>query len=150
MSALLALGANDYLSKPISRQQLVARVKAALFHKATQDRSELLNQEMLAINAELERSLITRQSDLVQARNALVFALAKIVESRSQETTAHLTRMSQYAAALARQARALPRLAPLLDNLFLQTLESATLLHDIGNVAMPTSCAAPAEQGRRT
>jgi response regulator RpfG family c-di-GMP phosphodiesterase len=137
MSELLALGANDYLSKPLSRQQLLGRVKAALLHKATQDRSEILNQQLLRLNAELEQTLSIRHSDLIHARNALVFALAKIVESRSQETTAHLTRMSRYVVALAQSASQIPRFAMLLNPAYLQTLESSTLLHDIGNVAMP-------------
>jgi putative two-component system response regulator len=133
----LALGADDYLAKPLSRQELVARVKAALQHKAAQDRSEQLNQQLLQINAELEAALIARHSDQVHARNALVFALAKIVESRAQETTAHLTRMTRFVTTLARRARHAPRLAAMLDQAFLQTLESCTLLHDIGNVALP-------------
>jgi response regulator RpfG family c-di-GMP phosphodiesterase/serine/threonine protein kinase len=143
MAEMLALGADDYLAKPLGRQQLIARVKAGLVHKAAQDRSEALNQQLLIINAELETSLAARHGDLVQARNALVFALAKIVESRSQETTAHLTRMSQYAGALARKARSIPRLAGALDEPFLKTLESCTPLHDIGNVAMPDSVLRP-------
>jgi response regulator RpfG family c-di-GMP phosphodiesterase len=137
MAEMLALGADDYLAKPLGRQQLIARVKAALMHKATQDRSETLNQQLLSINNELEKASAARHGDLVQARNALVFALAKIVESRSQETSGHLTRMSQYAGALARHARTIPRYAAMLDEPFLKTLESCTPLHDIGNVALP-------------
>jgi response regulator RpfG family c-di-GMP phosphodiesterase/serine/threonine protein kinase len=137
LAEMLALGADDYLVKPLGRQQLLARVKAALVHKATQDRSETLNQQLLGLNAELEKTLAIRQGDLVQARNALVFALAKIVESRSQETSAHLTRMAEYAGALARRARSCARLARVLEEPFLKTLESCTLLHDIGNVALP-------------
>jgi response regulator RpfG family c-di-GMP phosphodiesterase len=137
LAEMLALGADDYLAKPLGRQQLIARAKAALVHKATQDRSESLHQQLLSINAQLERALAARQGDLVQARSALVFALAKIVESRSQETSGHLTRMSHYAGTLARYARKIPRYAAMLDEPFLKTLESCTPLHDIGNVALP-------------
>lgn len=137
MAQMLALGADDYLAKPLGRRHLVARVKAALIHKAAQERSDALNQQLLELNAKLETNLAARHGDLVQARNALVFALAKIVESRSGETTAHLTRMSQYAAALVRHARANPRLAGGLDEVFQRTLESCVLLHDIGAVALP-------------
>jgi response regulator RpfG family c-di-GMP phosphodiesterase len=137
MSELLAMGADDYITKPLGRPQLLARIKAALLHKATQDRSELLNQQLLAMNSALEQTLLARNGDLVQARNALVFTLAKIVESRSNETTGHLTRLTQYAAALARQASQSPRFASVLDQPFLKTLEACTSLHDIGNVALP-------------
>ncbi len=137
LAAMLNLGADDYVAKPLVRQDLLARVKAGLLHKATQDRTEELNRQLLRINAELEQTLLLRNSDLVQARNALVFALAKIVESRTQETAGHLTRMTRYVVAVAGRAAATPRLAGVLDEPFLQTLHACTLLHDIGNVAMP-------------
>ena len=81
MAELLAVGADDYLPKPLSRNQLLARTKAALLHKAAQDRSETLNQQLLGMNAELEQTLAARNGNLAQARNALVFALARLVES---------------------------------------------------------------------
>src|SRR5439155_22329985 len=86
MARLMAAGADDYLSKPISLVQLQARVKAALRLRDAQTRPELLNQRLLTLNAELERTLGARDSDLVQARNALVLALAKLVEFRDTET----------------------------------------------------------------
>ncbi len=55
----------------------------------------------------------------------------------AQETGAHLTRLTRFVTTLARRARHAPRLAAMLDKPFLQTLEACTLLHDIGNVAMP-------------
>ena len=137
LSNMLALGADDYLAKPIGRQELVARAKAALLHKAAQDQSAQLNQQLLRLNAELEQTLQTKNSAQTEARNALVFALAKLVESRSHQTSARLTRLTRFAMTLARQARGAPRLASVLDKPFLQTLEACTLLHDIGNVAMP-------------
>jgi serine/threonine protein kinase len=121
MAELLDLGANDFVPKPISRHQLVARVKAALLHKASQDRADLLNRQMLQMNAELEKTLGARHSDLAQARNALVLALAKIVGTRSHESEGHLTRMRLGVRALAQQARKLPRYANDIDDAFLQT-----------------------------
>ena len=73
--------------------QLQARVKAALRFKDVQDRSELLNQQLLATNGELEESLNARDLNLAQVRNGLVLALAKLVEYRDSETGQHLVRM---------------------------------------------------------
>ena len=77
MATLLRSGADDYLPLSIGGVQIAARVKAALKHKALQDRTDQLSRRLLDLNAELERSLSTRTTDLVQARNALVLALAR-------------------------------------------------------------------------
>jgi len=75
----LNLGADDYLTKPFSVVQLQGRIKTVLRLKDAQDRSELLNRHLLAVNAELDQNLNARDSDLVHARNALVLALARLV-----------------------------------------------------------------------
>src|SRR5262249_47586430 len=52
----------------------------------------------------LERHLSARDSDLVQARNALVLALAKLAEYRDTETGAHLLRLQSFSRRLAEAA----------------------------------------------
>src|SRR5262249_23151840 len=79
---VLAAGADDYLTKPFSTVQLVARLNAALRLKDAQDRTDVLNRHLLAVNHELEQNVNARDSDLIHARNALVLALAKLVEYR--------------------------------------------------------------------
>src|SRR5262249_35453088 len=101
LAQMLLAGADDYLTKPFSVVQLRARIKSALRLKDAQDRSDLLNHHLLTVNAELEGNLSARDSDLVHARNALVLALAKLVEHRHTETGAHLMRMQRYSRYLA-------------------------------------------------
>jgi DNA-binding response OmpR family regulator len=86
MARMMRAGADDYLSKPFSLVQLLERVKAALRLNAAQDRSDLLNRNMLTVNYELEQGLLARDSDLIQARNALVLGLAELVALRDSET----------------------------------------------------------------
>jgi cyclic di-GMP phosphodiesterase len=90
----------------------------------------------LTVNHELEQSLRAHQSDIIEARNALVLALAKLVEQRASETGAHLTRMQRYAQALGEEA-ARTTLADQIDNHFLELLECCIPLHDIGKVGIP-------------
>jgi response regulator RpfG family c-di-GMP phosphodiesterase len=138
MSALLALGADDYVTKPLNRLHLVARVRAALAHKATDDRSETLNQQLLRLNAELEDRVAARSSDLFQVRNALLFALAQAVETRARDTTrGHLARVARGAVALARQARNGERFTRAIDGAFVRVLAVCAPLHDIGYIALP-------------
>jgi response regulator RpfG family c-di-GMP phosphodiesterase len=137
MAQLLAAGADDFVPKPFNLAQLRARVKAALRLKDAQDRSDLLNRHLLTVNAELERNLSAKDSDLLGARNALVLSLARLVDLRSAETGAHLSRLQKYCRALGDEALAGSELGPAVDAAFVQTLEACVPLHDIGKVALP-------------
>jgi response regulator RpfG family c-di-GMP phosphodiesterase/tRNA A-37 threonylcarbamoyl transferase component Bud32 len=137
IAVYLAAGANDCLHLPISNVQFVARVKAALREKEVQDRSDELGRQLRELNAEIEVSLHARTADLMQARNALVVALARLVEHRSPDGIAHLTRMQRYCTELAHEAAVNPVLASRIDDAFVQSLEAAVPLHDIGNVGLP-------------
>lgn len=137
MAQLLGAGADDFLPKPFSIAQLRARVKAALKLKEAQDRSDLLNRHLLSINAELEQTLSLKDVDLVSARNAMVLALANIVEVRDNETGAHLARLQQFCRILGDEAIAGNDFGPAVDAAFVHTLEACAPLHDIGKVALP-------------
>jgi response regulator RpfG family c-di-GMP phosphodiesterase len=117
--------------------QLRARVKAALRLKEAQDRSDVLNRELLQLNSELEQALEDRDGELIRARNGLVLALARIVEHRSAETGSHLLRLQRYCRVLAEEAATTPAFAALLDENFIRTLEDSAPLHDIGKAALP-------------
>jgi response regulator RpfG family c-di-GMP phosphodiesterase/serine/threonine protein kinase len=137
MTQLLLAGADDCLTKPFSAVQLRARVKAALRMKDAQDRSDLLNRQLLQLNAELERNLTARDSDLIEARNALVLALATLVGNRDAETGGHLRRMQRYCRCLAEEAAKTPQFSSQIDRPFIDMLDCCAPLHDIGKVALP-------------
>jgi response regulator RpfG family c-di-GMP phosphodiesterase len=137
MASMLLAGADGYLNKPFSMIQLKGQVKAALRLKDAQDRSDLLNRSLLGVNAELERSLSARDSDLVHARNALVLALAKLVKHRDGETGAHLWRLQRFVRCLAAEAASMPSFAGQIDGCFIDLLECCAPLHDIGKVGIP-------------
>ncbi len=137
MALHLVAGADDYLPKSASVTQLVARVKAALAHKEAQDRSDLLNRNLLAVNAELERNLSARAGDLVHARNGLILALAELAELRTHHGVAHLLRLQRYTRLLAEEASRLPAFSGQIDATFRDMLEACAPLHDIGQVALP-------------
>jgi response regulator RpfG family c-di-GMP phosphodiesterase/serine/threonine protein kinase len=137
MAKMLLAGADDYLTKPFSLIQMKSRIKTALGMKDAQDHSDVLHQHLLAVNAEMEHNLTARNIDLVHARNALVLALAKLVEHRDSESGAHLTRLQRYSQCLAEEAAGMPTFAGQIDDNFIEMVGCCAPLHDIGKVALP-------------
>src|SRR5260370_19173725 len=90
LAKMLSVGADDFLIKPLSIVTLQGRVLSALRMKDAQDRGDLLNCRLQAVNEELERNLNAKEGDLVQARNALVLALANLVDHRDAERAGRL------------------------------------------------------------
>jgi response regulator RpfG family c-di-GMP phosphodiesterase len=137
VAQVLASGVDDYLTKQFSPVQLVARVKASLHLKESQDRTDLLNRHLLACNQQLEQSLTARNVDLVQIRNALVLGLADLVAYRDVETISHVMRLPTYCRCLAEEAANFPAFAGQIDANYIQMLECCAPLHDIGKAGLP-------------
>lgn len=122
------LGANDYVIKLPDPLELVARVR---YH--SQAYYSMLQARAYA-KAEKERLLADRQADMLRARNTLIFALAKLAESRDTDTGEHLERIAAYSRVLAEQLRVS---RPELDDHWIMNLQLASSLHDIGKVGIP-------------
>jgi response regulator RpfG family c-di-GMP phosphodiesterase len=137
MSTMLLAGADDFLQKPFSIFQLIARVKSALRLKDAQDRSDKLAHSLLGLNQQLEQNLRARDSDLVDARNALTLAIAELVAYRGVESTEHLTRIQAYVRLLAQEASQAPFFGGKIDQGFIQLLEGTAPLHDLGMIGLP-------------
>jgi response regulator RpfG family c-di-GMP phosphodiesterase/serine/threonine protein kinase len=130
-------GADDYIPKPFSTRQLEAKVRHVLHLKDMQDRVDSLARQVLLTNMQLEQSLLARAADVRQAQDALLFAMAKMAESRDGETPGHLRRLQRYTRCLAERVAELPRWSGLVDTRFLEQLERCVPLHDIGKIGLP-------------
>ena len=151
MSDMLSRGADDFLTKPFSVSQLIARVQNLLRLKAAQDRAARLNRHLAAANAELERDLADHAGDAEAVRNALVLAVARIIEQREGRGTGHPVRMQRYCRTLAEAAAALPAFDDRIDARSSDLLECCAPLarHRPGRAARPRPAQGrPARPGR--
>ncbi|PAU65137.1 two-component system response regulator [Pseudomonas sp. PIC25] len=127
----LDLGAQDYLTKPVSAPILLARVRAQLQLKAAadylRDKSEYL---------ELE---VRRRTREIQAlHDALIESMAILADTRDNPDGKHLVRIELYMQALAGAlARQVPGLRDELSDERIALLAKSAQLHDIGKLAIP-------------
>ncbi|MEM6329381.1 MAG: HD domain-containing phosphohydrolase [Planctomycetota bacterium] len=90
--------------------------------------------QLEAINRNLEGLVERRTNSLMKTRNGLIFGLAKLAESRDTDTGEHLERIAKYVSILARQLQ--ENGVPLSDA-DIEQLALASSLHDIGKVGVP-------------
>lgn len=137
MSQMLTEGADDFLTKPFSVAQLLARIQNVVRLKMAQERASGLSKQVMSLNSELEQSLKSQSGDVVEVRNGLVLALARMMEQREGRTPGHIHRMQRYCRKLAEAAAASPLFQGQIDANFIELLECCAPLHDIGKVGLP-------------
>jgi len=134
----LDLGADDYVTKPFSPQELMARLAAVMRRVSEEKRakgqalryaSELT--ESIGQQNELRALLRGALEELEETQLSTMQALAAAVEARDPYTRGHCERVTQYALTIAE--------ALAFSNEDLEILERAAILHDIGKVAVPDS-----------
>jgi response regulator RpfG family c-di-GMP phosphodiesterase/serine/threonine protein kinase len=139
LAGAIGHGADDLVGKPVHQREMVAKVQYLLRLKDAQDRSDLMARHLLLANRQLEDSLKSRAVDVRQAHDALLYAMAKLGESRDGETAGHFRRMQLYCRALGETLMQDPLWAGMLNGAFLENLERCVPLHDIGKLALPDS-----------
>ncbi|HYO25511.1 MAG TPA: HD domain-containing phosphohydrolase, partial [Lacipirellulaceae bacterium] len=89
---------------------------------------------LTSLNSSLAREVDQRTQSLIRTRNAVVFGLAKLSESKDKDTEGHLERLRSYVTFL---ASAMAKNNSEITHHYVANLAVASALHDIGKVGVP-------------
>jgi putative two-component system response regulator len=122
-------GCDDFISKPVDKMELVARVRSLLKIKAYNDLRDNYRKE-------LEYEVAVRTDELKNALEKLqessletIYRLSMASEYKDEDTGAHIKRMSLYSAAIARKLG--------LDENDVRLLLYSSPMHDLGKIGIP-------------
>ena len=126
----LALGAVDYITKPISPPIVLARVKNHLALKAV---SDFLRDQ----NDFLEKEVQKRVEEVMAIQDATIQVVTSLAETRDPETGNHIRRTQFYVKALAEKLSNHPRFSDVLTEREIRIIYKSAPLHDIGKIGIP-------------
>lgn len=123
------LGAVDFISKPFELEEVTIRVNNHL--KIYQ-----MQQELEGYNRRLHKMVNDQIKRIEEEEKNFIFALAKLAELKENTDGIHLRNISRNSKLLAMSLQFSPRFEKEISNSFVETIEIAAGLHDIGKIGL--------------
>jgi cyclic di-GMP phosphodiesterase len=130
------VGADDYLVKPVNPCDLRSRVQLQLKLLESLQTTARLKSEIETFHTELRRTATEKAQQIIALQDVAVFTLARLAESRDNQTGSHLLRLREYAQILGEDLAHRGPYAAEIDDQFLSDLYRSSPLHDIGKVGV--------------
>lgn len=125
-------GAVDYIAKPFEAEEVTLRINTHLQMHRMQQELETYNKKLYKIINEQIRKLYEEQKNLVKA-------LALLASRRSSMNAGHLDRVGKNSRILSMSLQMCPHYRNQITNSFIDAIELAAPLHDIGKIEISDS-----------
>ena len=127
-----SMGAVDFIIKPFETQEVYLRVNTHL--KLYRMQRELEN-----YNRQLQKTINAHIRRMNEEQRLVMLAMAKLVEGRDSSDSRHVENIGKNARLVALSLQFSPKFTKLVSNEFVETIELAAPLHDIGKMRIPDS-----------
>lgn len=125
-----AAGGEDYITKPFIQEVVKARVGVHL-------KLYEVNWNLKESNRRLKTSIDEQLRQLEMEKKNMLYALANIARENSLYEDAHMERLQYNCRILAQGMQLSPRYEHIISDTYIDTIELAVPLCDVGNVAIP-------------
>ncbi len=126
----LSLGGEDYITKPFIPEVVQARVGVHLsLHVAKRD--------LMEMNRRLQVSVSEQLHQMEQEKKSILYALAGIAAKNSAYEKEHMERLGKNCRILAQGMQLSPLFEDKISDTYVDTIELAAPLCDIGNIGVP-------------
>lgn len=131
LSKAFAIGAVDYITKPISPLEVRARIKTHLKLKAAEDALREQNHHLEIKVEQRTRKVQEKQNEINEVQREAILRLCLAAELRDKGTGMHIRRIQEYSALLGRKC--------CLSEEHVELIHLASAMHDLGKIGIPDS-----------
>ncbi|MBH1941595.1 response regulator [Mobilitalea sibirica] len=124
------LGAVDYISKPFEIEEVTLRINTHL-------KIYKMQQELEIYNKKLYKTINDQIRKIYEEQKSMLYALAKLSLTRDGAQEKHLERIAKNSRILAMSLQLSSNFKEHITNSFIDSIELAAPLHDIGKIAIP-------------
>lgn len=126
------LGAVDFISKPFEKEEVTMRINNHL-------RIYRVQKEMEVYNYKLHKMVSDQIDKIKEEEKNFIYALAKLSEMKEDPSGVHVKNIAKNCKTLAISLSLSPKFEKEISNHFVETMEIASPLHDIGKISVPDS-----------
>lgn len=121
------LGAVDFISKPFEIEEVTLRIRNHL-------KLYKMQQELEVYNKKLHKMVSDKTKKITQEEKYFIYSMAKLSEMKEDASGSHIKNISVNCKLLAMSLQLSPKFAKEISNSFVDAIEIASSLHDIGKI----------------